>query len=50
MNAQKEQRPSSYPERHLIGQEIKRTACHDYGADVTLASASVFRMKHYQGP
>jgi len=44
---QKEQRPSSDPERHLIGQEIKRglpplwSGCR--------SRAHRFEMKHYQG-
>jgi RNA polymerase sigma-70 factor, ECF subfamily len=45
---QKEQRPSSDPERHLIGQEIKqRLACAM--ERLSPRERIVFEMKHYQG-
>ena len=45
---QKEQRPSSDPERHLIGQEIqRRLACAM--ERLSPRERVVFEMKHYQG-
>jgi len=45
---QKEQRPSSDPERHLIGQEIKRRLATAMER-LSPRERIVFEMKHYQG-
>jgi RNA polymerase sigma-70 factor (ECF subfamily) len=45
---QKEQRPSSDPERHLIGQEIKTRLAHAMER-LSPRERVVFEMKHYQG-
>ena len=45
---QKEQRPSSDPERHLIGQEIQRRLATAMER-LSPRERIVFEMKHYQG-